>query len=111
MPAIPLHHISFTTRSIAHIDTKGRWTPLHHKVSNSHNSFTSFTALHAIQLFVLSFGVELLDRSVIHLLFIYLFICQLTVVVVLLIAYYFCCCCVLHNNNKKHKYNNKKRYK
>ena len=27
MPAIPLHHISFTTGSIAHIYTKGRWTP------------------------------------------------------------------------------------
>ena len=27
MPAIPLHHISFTTGSIAHIDIKGRWTP------------------------------------------------------------------------------------
>ena len=40
----------------------------HLKVSNSHNSFTLYTALHAIQLFVLSFGVELLDRSVIHLL-------------------------------------------
>ena len=38
------------------------------KVSNGHNSFTLYTALHAIQLFVLSFGVELLDRSVIHLL-------------------------------------------
>ena len=71
MPAIPLHHISFTTGSIAHIDTKGRWTP-HLKVSNSHNSFTLYTALCAIQLFVLSFGVELLHRSVIHLLFIYL---------------------------------------
>ena len=76
----------------------------HLKVSNSHNSFTSYTALHAIQLFVLSFGVELLDRSVIHL---FLNICQLTFVVVLLIAY--CCCCVLHNNNNKHNYNNKKR--
>ena len=28
MPAIPLHHITFTTGSIAHINTKGRWTPL-----------------------------------------------------------------------------------
>ena len=27
MPAIPLYHISFTVGSIAHIDTKGRWTP------------------------------------------------------------------------------------
>ena len=27
MPAIPLHHISFTTGSIAHIDIKGRCTP------------------------------------------------------------------------------------
>ena len=89
MPAILLHNISFTTRVIAHKYTKGRWTP-HLKVSNSHSSFTLYTALCAIQLFVLSFGVELLDRSVIHLLFIYLFICQLTVVVVLLIAY--CCC-------------------
>ena len=26
MPAIPLHHISFTTGSIAHINTKGRWS-------------------------------------------------------------------------------------
>ena len=98
MPAIPLHHISFTAGSIAHIDTKGRWAP-HLKVSNSHNSFTLYTALHAIQLFVLSFGVELLDRSVIHLLFMYLFICQLTVVVVLLIAYC-CCCCVLQQQQK-----------
>ena len=28
MPAIQLHHTSFTTGSIAHIDTEGRWTPL-----------------------------------------------------------------------------------
>ena len=27
MPAILLHNISFTTGSIAHIYTKGRWTP------------------------------------------------------------------------------------
>ena len=38
------------------------------KVSNCHNSFTLYTALHAMQLYVLSFGVELLDRSVIYLL-------------------------------------------
>ena len=108
MPAIPLHHIRFTTGSIAHIDIKGRWTPSqssrdachtttqyvlllellhinipkadgppHLKVSNSHNSFTLYTALCAIQLFVLSFGVELLDRSVIHLLFIRSFVCNM----------------------------------
>ena len=33
--AIPLHHISFSTGSIAHIDTKGRWTPLSIECSNS----------------------------------------------------------------------------
>ena len=38
------------------------------KVWNGHNSFTLYTALCAIQILVLSFGVELLDRSVIHLL-------------------------------------------
>ena len=27
MPAISLHHIRFTTGSITHIDTKGRWAP------------------------------------------------------------------------------------
>ena len=37
------------------------------KVSDDHNSFTLYTALHVIQLYVLSFGVELLDRSVIYL--------------------------------------------
>ena len=41
------------------------WSP---PVSNSHNSFTLYTALHSIQLYMLSFGVELLDRSVINLL-------------------------------------------
>ena len=38
-------------------------------VSKSHmisNSFTLYTALYAIQLYVLSFGVDLLDRSVIY---------------------------------------------
>ena len=68
--------ICFTTRTIAHKYTKGRWPP-HLKVSNSHNSFTLYTALCAIQLFVLSFGVELLDRSVIHLLFIRSFVCNM----------------------------------
>ena len=50
-----------------------QWEPIWNvqpirKYRNHHNSFTLFTALHAIQLYMLSFGVELLDRSVIHLL-------------------------------------------
>ena len=40
-----------------------QWEP----TQNCHNSFTLHPALHYIQLYMLSFGVELLDRSVIHL--------------------------------------------
>ena len=63
----------------AQIDTKGTWTPLiwnchcqevNYWLSNvwSESPFeTITTALHCIQLYLLSFGVQLLDRSVIHL--------------------------------------------
>ena len=37
------------------------------KVSHDLNSFTLYTALYAIQLYVLSFGVDLLERAVIYL--------------------------------------------
>ena len=53
------------------------------KVSDHHNSFTLYIALHAIQLYVLSFGVELLDRSVI-----YLFLQKISVSVQLLLCFW-----------------------
>ena len=50
----------------AHIDTTGRWTP--HTQSNCHNSFTWYTAiqLYILSSFILSFGVQQLERWVIH---------------------------------------------
>ena len=77
-----------------------QWEPIRNgqlkrKYRNHHNSFTLFTALHAIQLYMLSFGVELLDRSVIHLLLqnisvnLQLLLCfWLHIVVVVVVVYY-----------------------
>ena len=59
-----------------------KWAP-HLKVSHNLNRFTLHTALHAIQLYVLSFGVELLDRSVI-----YLFLQQMSINLQLLLCFW-----------------------
>ena len=64
------------------------------ELGNCHNSFTLFTALLAIQLYMLSFGVELLDRLVIHLLLqnisvnLQLLCFWLYIVVVVVVVYY-----------------------
>ena len=71
-------------------------------VSNCHNSFTWYTALHSMQLYTVIWCSATGQMS--HTFLNLENFCQFPgVVVVLLIAYCCCCCCELHNNNN-HNY-------
>ena len=99
----PWHTAMTTTATISQIFSSTRWLyQLTPPLALWSKSWKWYTALHSIQLYIyisivplwiVSFGVEQVNRSVMH-----LFLCQIFMILSCCCCCCCCCCCVFHHN-------------